>query len=151
MKPTLLPPPVAAALAAAGMAWTAEWPAWGQLTLAGRHTAAMLLWAAGLTLMLTAAWTLRRARTTLNPIDPERARHLVTHGLFARSRNPIYLADVLLLLGWALWLGQTSALLWLAAFVLWIDRWQIGAEERALTALFGDGYRAYCARVRRWL
>lgn len=151
MKPTLLPPPVVAALAAAGMAWTADWPAWGRLALPGRPLAAGLLWAAGISLMLLAAWTMWRGHTTLNPIQPERARRLVTQGLFARSRNPIYLADALLLLGWALWLGQLSALLWLAGFLFWIDRWQIGAEERALTTLFGDDYRAYCTRVRRWL
>jgi protein-S-isoprenylcysteine O-methyltransferase Ste14 len=133
------------------MAWTSDWPASGRFNLPGLHLAAGGLWGAGIALMLIAAWTMWRRHTTLNPIQPGKARHLVTQGLFARSRNPIYLADALLLIGWALWLGQASALLWLAAFVLWIDRWQIGAEERALTALFGDDYRAYCARVRRWL
>lgn len=107
--------------------------------------------AIGLLLMLWAAATLWRARTTLNPVQPERAGRLVTHGPFAHSRNPIYLGDALLLLGWALWLGDWSALLGLAGFVVWIDRLQIAAEERALTQRFGDAYRQYCAQVRRWL
>jgi len=139
------------AIAAAGMVATAGWPAAGRLALPGLRPAAVSAWLLGAALMLAAAWTMRQARTTLNPIQPERARQLVSHGLFARSRNPIYLADVLLLLGLLLWLGQVSGLLWIAAFALWIDRLQIPAEERALTQLFGDDYRAYRARVRRWL
>ncbi len=67
------------------------------------------------------------------------------------SRNPIYLGDALLLLAFALWLGQPLALLAPLLFVLLIDRGQIRAEERALQQLFGAEYRAYCARVRRWL
>lgn len=140
-----------AAIAATGMVATADWPAVGRLALPGLQPAAVIAWLAGAALMLTAAWTMRQARTTLNPIQPGRARQLVTHGLFARSRNPIYLADVLLLIGLLLWLGQVSGLLWITAFALWIDRLQIPAEEQALTGLFGADYRAYRARVRRWL
>lgn len=140
-----------AAIAAAGMVASAGWPAAGRLALSGWRPAAVMAWLAGAALMLAAAWTMRQARTTLNPIQPERARQLVRHGLFARSRNPIYLADVVLLLGLLLWLGQVAGLLWIAAFVLWIDRLQIPAEERALARLFGEDYHRYQAQVRRWL
>lgn len=145
VKPTLVPPPLVAALAGTGM-YLGRDPA-----ATGAAAPAALAAAAGLALLLWAAATLWRARTTLNPIDPARAERLVTHGPFAHSRNPIYLGDALLLLGWALWLGDGMALLGLAGFVLWIDRLQIAAEERALTQRFGDSYRQYCARVRRWL
>ena len=92
-----------------------------------------------------------RARTTVNPLRPERAAHLVTSGVFARSRNPIYLGDALILAALALGLGNWLNFLLLPAFVGLIGRFQIAPEERALQRLFGDQYRAYCARVRRWL
>jgi len=148
MRLNFLPPPVVAGLAAAGM-WAGSAPL--STPAPGLRLAALLCGGAGLLLMAVAAWTMRRQRTTLDPIHPERARALVTQGVYARSRNPIYLADALMLLGWALWLGQPAAGLWLAGFVVWIDRVQIAAEEPALERLFGEAYRAYCARVRRWL
>ncbi|HNG79390.1 MAG TPA: isoprenylcysteine carboxylmethyltransferase family protein [Burkholderiaceae bacterium] len=147
MRPTFLPPPVVALVAAAGMYATAH-PA--PAAPVGLRIAGLACAGAGLLLMAAAAVTMIRQRTTLDPTRPERARSLVTRGVFARSRNPIYLADALMLLGWALWLGQPGALLWLVGFVAWIDRVQIAAEEAALERLFGEAYRAYCARVRRW-
>ncbi|MCK6426255.1 MAG: isoprenylcysteine carboxylmethyltransferase family protein [Burkholderiaceae bacterium] len=145
MKSTLLPPPLVAALAAAGM-YLGDDP-----TTPGAPLPAATVAAAGLTLMFWAAATLWQAHTTLNPVQPERAGRLVRHGPFAHSRNPIYLGDALLLLGWALWLGDGMALLGPVGFVAWIDRLQIAAEERALAQRFGDAYRLYCAQVRRWL
>lgn len=147
MRLTFLPPPVVALGAAAGM-WAGIDPTLPAVP--GWHSTGLVCGLAGLLLMAAAAWTMHRQRTTLDPTRPERARSLVTRGVFAHSRNPIYLADALMLLGWALWLAQPTALLWLAGFVAWIDRVQIAAEEAALERRFGDAYRAYCARVRRW-
>jgi protein-S-isoprenylcysteine O-methyltransferase Ste14 len=148
MRLTLLPPPAVALLAAAGMYFAPAGPA---LSGPGWRSAGLVCGAAGLLLMALAAWTLLRRHTTLDPIRPERARKLVTQGVFALSRNPIYLADALVLLGWALWLGQPAGLVWIVGFFVWIDRVQIAAEEPALERRFGEAYRAYCARVRRWL
>lgn len=106
---------------------------------------------AGLPLMLVAAHTLRRARTTLLPFKPSQTRALVTHGIFSFSRNPIYLGDALLLLAWAVWLGAALNLLWFGLFILYMTNVQIFAEEQALLQKFGAAYQAYCQRVRRWL
>ena len=62
----------------------------------------------------------------------------------------MYLGHAMLLLGWAMWLGQPLALACVAAYALWIDRWQIPAEEHFLRARFGADYDAYRQRVRRW-
>jgi protein-S-isoprenylcysteine O-methyltransferase Ste14 len=104
------------------------------------------LWLAG-----TAARTFSRAKTTLNPIKPETSTALVTHGIFGRTRNPMYLGMASWLLGWSAWLGTPAGLLGPLLFVLWMNRFQIGPEERALGQLFGAEYDAYRARVRRWL
>lgn len=105
----------------------------------------------GVLLMVFAAQTLHRAKTTLLPFAPERATVLVSQGLFKYSRNPIYVGDAFLLLAWTIWLGYAINLLWLALFVLYMSKVQIAAEERALQKKFGTAYQQYCQRVRRWL
>jgi len=93
----------------------------------------------------------RRAGTTVDPLDPRRASALVTGGIFHYTRNPMYVGVVLALAGWGLRLGDVAALLGVPAFVAWMDRLQIPAEERALRELFGAEYERYCRTVRRWL
>jgi protein-S-isoprenylcysteine O-methyltransferase Ste14 len=56
-----------------------------------------------------------------------------------------------MLAGIAVWSGSVLSVVPLAAFVAYVDRVQIKAEEEALTATFGDRYAAYRRRVRRWL
>ena len=146
-----LPPPLVLLLHMAAGWWLClQWPQW-VLDAAALRWLAVACGLAGLLLMQAAGTTLLKARTTVNPLLPQRSSRLVCHGVFARSRNPIYLADLLLLCGWLLWLGQPLGLLLPPLFVLWLSGLQIRHEERALQALFGDDYRNYCARVRRWL
>jgi protein-S-isoprenylcysteine O-methyltransferase Ste14 len=57
----------------------------------------------------------------------------------------------MLLLAWAIYLSSLAALVVLPLFVAYMNRFQIGPEERALSGLFGEQYAAYCGRVRRWL
>jgi len=92
-----------------------------------------------------------RAQTTVNPLRPEAASRLVTGGIYRYTRNPMYLALLLALLAWALWLGHAFAWLGVPAFALAMNRLQIRPEERALEVLFGDEFRAYARQVRRWL
>lgn len=102
-------------------------------------------------LALAALLTLRRARTTINPLDPGRATQLVTGGVFRLSRNPIYLSLVWLLLAYAIRLDSAAVWLGPVLFVLYVSRFQILPEERALQAKFGEAYAAYRKRTRRWL
>ena len=105
----------------------------------------------GLALAGSAARTVTRAKTTLNPIKPEAATALVTTGIFSRTRNPMYLGMASWLLAWSAWLGTPAGLLGPVLFVLWMNRFQIGPEERALGKLFGGEFETYRGRVRRWL
>jgi len=93
----------------------------------------------------------RRARTTVNPLQPERASALVTGGIYRHTRNPMYLAVATMLLAWGLWLGNALGPLGAVLFVAWMDRLQIPPEERALAALFGEEFERYRRKVRRWL
>lgn len=75
---------------------------------------------------------------------------LVTGGLFVVSRNPVFTGQLLLLAGVALAIPSVSTLG--AAALFWLSaRSQIVSEERLLEAQFGDAYRAYRARVPRWI
>jgi protein-S-isoprenylcysteine O-methyltransferase Ste14 len=93
----------------------------------------------------------RRKQTTIDPVHIERASTLVTTGPFGYSRNPMYLGLTALLLAWAIYLSAPWALLGPIVFVLFITRFQIIPEEKAMSAKFGSSYEVYCQNVRRWI
>ncbi|PSK97848.1 protein-S-isoprenylcysteine O-methyltransferase Ste14 [Haloactinopolyspora alba] len=76
---------------------------------------------------------------------------LIDDGVFRFSRNPLYLAMVLLTLGIAVLLGSLGALVLVALEFVAMNVWGIPYEERVLAREFGDDYAAYRRRVRRWL
>lgn len=63
----------------------------------------------------------------------------------------MYVGMALLLLSWAVYLSAVLPFAGPLLFALYITRFQIQPEERALRAIFGEAYAAYAARVRRWL
>jgi len=103
----------------------------------------------GLGIELSVVMALRRAATTVMP--HRGASALVTDGPFQRSRNPIYVAHVALVLGLGLLLGNGWWVALAPVFAVAIDRLAILREERHLEARFGDAYARYRASVRRWL
>lgn len=113
--------------------------------------AGSVLIAAGVILLILALIAFARARTTVNPVEPEHANTLVTTGLYQISRNPMYLAMALILLGGALRLGNIGAFIAPALFVWSITLFQIKPEERALQSIFGEGFTVYRQQTRRWL
>lgn len=123
--------------------------AWPGLHDTAGHIAGLGLGVAGLALFAWAAWTLRRHGTTILP--DKAADVLVTDGPFRFRRNPIYIAHVLILLG----IAELTQNIWFAILaVLYIPlvSWlAVLPEERHLEARFGEAYRAYKARTRRWI
>ena len=105
----------------------------------------------GLGVCLAGVLSFRRARTTVNPLQPQQASALVEAGIYRSSRNPMYLGFAIILAAWALVLASPLTLLGVVAFVLYMNRFQITPEEWALEALFGESFARYRARVRRWL
>jgi len=104
---------------------------------------------AGVLLMLWAGLLMLWRKTTVNPYG--KPAKLLEEGPFRFSRNPIYLADSLIYLGIALLWASLWPWLLFPAVIVTMQRGVIVHEERLLIQLFGDDYRAYCARVRRWL
>ena len=89
-------------------------------------------------------------KTTIDPTNPSKASKLVTNGLYKLSRNPMYLAMLLLLLALGLKLGNAFNVLLAAGFVSYMNRFQIVPEEKMLTKKFGKDFIACCAKTRRW-
>ena len=103
----------------------------------------------GLLLNAAASRAFRRQRTT---IDPEgQPRVLVDAGVYRWTRNPMYLAGILILSGLFLVLGALTTAVVPPLYALIASRCFIPPEERRLEATFGEAYRSYRARVRRWV
>jgi protein-S-isoprenylcysteine O-methyltransferase Ste14 len=117
-----------------------------------RATWSLALAVTGLAMVLAGVVPFRRADTTVNPRKPGSASSLVTRGIYAWSRNPMYVGMLLVLAGWGAWLSNgLGLLLGPVTFFLYLDRRQVPGEERALSQVFGDRYREYSRHVRRWL
>jgi protein-S-isoprenylcysteine O-methyltransferase Ste14 len=111
--------------------------------------AGVLLIGLGVVVMLGAVAQMVLARTTFIPRRNPSA--LVTGGFFAISRNPIYLADALILTGAILFWGALFALPVVPAFMVLITQRYIFDEENRLQAGFGAEYLTWAARTGRWI
>jgi protein-S-isoprenylcysteine O-methyltransferase Ste14 len=144
----VLPPPLvalAAGLAQRALADGTQSPGRGRAAVVAGVSLASVSMAGA------AAGRFRRSGTTVEPFHPEEASVLVTAGANAISRNPMYVGMAGLLVAHAIWRGSWVALAPVAAFVAFIDRVQIRAEESALLEKFGSAYDAYRAATPRWL
>ena len=146
-----VPPPAVAVLVGVAMWFAARIGPSLELPLLARSIAFGVIALVGGAIALSGNLAFRRARTTPNPFKPQNASSLVTTGIYRVTRNPMYLGLLLVLLGWTAFLCSALPLFGPIAFVAYIQRFQIGPEERALQAKFGATYSEYLARVRRWL
>lgn len=146
-----IPPPVVA-LALALLMWLTSllFELWS-MSFGFRLGAALVFVAIGQSISISGILLFRRAGTTVNPFKPGATSSLVTNGVYRFTRNPMYIGLLLTLVGWAAFLASPPALPYLAAFVLYMNRFQIEPEERVLSSLFGADYAAYKTRARRWL
>ncbi len=147
----LIPPVVVLALCAAIMGYVARYFPFFTLELTLPCSASLLIAVSGLFLILISSITFYRQNTTLNPLRPESASTLIRTGPYRYSRNPIYGGFVLILLGWGSYLHNLASILCVIAFVLYMNRFQIIPEEKALEQKFGAGFEAYKRSVNRWL
>lgn len=146
-----IPPPVVGLTFAAGMWAVAHVPPMLPLSRPARLPVAALLGVLGAAVAIGGVVSFRRARTTVNPLKPETSTALVSSGVYSFTRNPMYLGMVLVLFAWAVYLSSIWSLVGPVFFALYITRFQIVPEERALDGLFGAPFAEYRQRVRRWL
>ena len=114
----------------------------------GRWLGAALL-ALGLAIVLWVAHTLRAAGTNVDPLLPTTA--IVITGLFRFSRNPIYVGLTLMYLGLTLVFNTWWGIVLLVPLLMTMHRGVVQREERYLEQKFGETYRQYRSRVRRYL
>lgn len=98
---------------------------------------------------ITAAIAFRRHRTTILP--HRGASRLITEGPFSKSRNPIYVANTLLVFGAGLLFGIPWLLIAALLAAIATQKLAIEREERHLAARFGADWQAYASRTPRWL
>ncbi len=121
------------------------WQSYRTLSLYVGGTLALL----GVIVMLWAGGAFRRAGTSVRPWEASSA--LVTEGPYRKSRNPMYVGMTLVYLGLAVALHSIIALLLMIVVAIIMQTYVVAREERYLEAKFGDNYRTYRQRVRRWL
>ncbi len=121
------------------------------LALPFTSVVALLCTLCSLLTALAAIYQFRCADTTLNPIAIHKVSALVETGVFGYSRNPMYLALLVFLVGVAYWLENWSSFVCCWGFVMYMNRFQIVPEERLLAERYGAVYLAYKRRVKRWL
>ena len=146
-----VPPPVVLLIFGILMWYVGGRLSGGRFDFANQIVAAISVGILGLIINILAIIGFRRAKTTVNPLDPGKATKLVVNGVFRLSRNPMYLGILVVLIGWAIWIGSFYNLALLVLFVYYMTQFQIRPEEEALKPLFGETYANYCSKVKRWI
>ena len=145
-------PPVLVTILFAGLMWlvsrlTPSFP----LEMEFRIAAFLIFVIAGTAIGLAGVASFRKANTTVNPLTPDACSSMVRSGIYRFSRNPMYLALLLALLAWGIFLHNFYSLALTVVYVVYLNRFQIQPEERALEQVFGTEFLEYRQQVRRWL
>lgn len=110
----------------------------------------VFLFAAGLILMLYCIYLFARVgKGTLSPAD--RTKHLVDRGIYRYSRNPMYVGVMAMLMAEAMFFGHGPLWIYVALVFVAFNIFIVAIEEPRLEKDFGEVYKAYCKKVRRWL
>jgi protein-S-isoprenylcysteine O-methyltransferase Ste14 len=117
----------------------------------GQRITAMIPFIVCVILLLLAIGFFKKQGTTVDPFHPDNATSLVKTGIYSVSRNPMYLAMSILLLGFVIKVGNPFNVLVLVFFVWYMTKYQIQPEEETLSEIFKEEYHEYCRKVRRWV
>jgi protein-S-isoprenylcysteine O-methyltransferase Ste14 len=145
-----VPPPLWALLLLAGTYFLNEAPGLRDLPQLATRPAGAIILLAALALVFASMLQFFFANTQLLPAS-ETNNALVTGGLFALTRNPMYLGMVLFCIGGALWVGRPLMLMAPLLMFAVANQVFIPFEEAKMRRQFGAAFDAYCQRVRRWI
>lgn len=144
-------PPVLLTLVFALLIWlTSLWLPGNTIPPQARLAGTIILASFGVLIAMLGVISFRQARTTVNPTKPDASSSLVTTGVYRVTRNPMYLGLLIILVAWSIFLSSFFGLVLCLVYVLYLNRFQIQPEERAMQSSFGVDYSDYKTRVRRW-
>lgn len=144
-------PPAAIFLICIGFMWAIDWQIsdWVVIDL-GQWVPRVIL-VIGVLFGLGGVIQFRKNATSVDPLHPEKASVLVTSGVYNFSRNPMYLAMFLILLGGLIKFGELAGLIVLIFYVWYMNEFQIKSEEEIMEKKFGEEFLEYKKEVRRWI
>jgi protein-S-isoprenylcysteine O-methyltransferase Ste14 len=117
-----------------------------------QKTLFILFLVSGILLIFFANREFKILETTVNPMKPKNATNLVSKGVFKFTRNPMYLGLFLILISFAFNFSSLfGIIIYGPLFIFYITIFQIIPEEEAMMELFGESYKEYCSKVRRWI
>lgn len=109
------------------------------------------LFSVGVFIGLLGVYEFWKQRTTVDPHRPEKASSVVDTGIYNYTRNPMYLGLLVGLIGVLFYFANPVNILPVIGFVLYMNRFQIIPEERAMAKKFGENFSEYKESVRRWI
>ena len=147
MNPFKMPPFwfLLATLSQFGIAWASALPAYSLFRVAAGYGLIVV----GVALVLGTWVSFRKWQTPICPFTEP--THLITDGLFRYSRNPLYLGEVVMLIGLSALHGNWATLIPVLVFFVVIQIVFVRPEEKTLLAEYGDSFEDYRKKVRAWI
>ena len=147
----LIPPPIQALLSAIMMWLISRYFTHANFSLNGINIFALIFLIIAAIIIILSMYKFKKIKTTISPLRPNKTSSLVNSGIYAYTRNPMYLGLLLMLFSTALFLKNLISFLIIPLFILFITKNQILPEEEALENIFGEEYKNYKKKVRRWI
>ena len=147
----LIPPPILTLMSAILMLIISKYFNKANFSLNQHNQFALFFLIVALIIILISIAKFIKIKTTISPLKPNKTSILVDSGIYKYTRNPMYLGLLLILFSLFLYLKNFLSFLVLPLFVIYITKNQILPEEKVLENLFGDQYKKYKNKVRRWI
>ncbi|MAN35284.1 MAG: isoprenylcysteine carboxyl methyltransferase [Candidatus Marinimicrobia bacterium] len=147
----LIPPPIQALLSAIMMCLISRYFTHANFSLNGINIFALIFLIIAAIIIILSMYKFKKIKTTISPLRPNKTSSLVKSGIYEYTRNPMYLGLLLMLFSIALFLKNFISFLIIPLFILFITKNQILPEEEALENIFGEEYKNYKNKVRRWI
>ena len=147
----LIPPPIQALLSAIMMCLISRYFTHANFSLNGINIFALIFLIIAAIIIILSMYKFKKIKTTISPLRPNKTSSLVKSGIYEYTRNPMYLGLLLMLFSIALFLKNFISFLIIPLFILFITKNQILPEEEALENIFGQEYKNYKKKVRRWI
>ena len=147
----LIPPPIQTLFSAILMWVISQYLNQANFNLNGMNGFALVCLISGGIIIVLGINKFRQTKTTINPHKPNEASSLVVGGIYRYTRNPMYFGLLIILFSIALYLKNLISFLVIPLYMLFITKYQIIPEEEALENIFGEEYKSYKNKVRRWI